>query len=88
VSLESVVLRSLVALFGTLVFSVALATAIGHPERMILDWELSFAFVWVTWVWLPERTTSKTRWWLTRIAGYVAVLLALYSLAYVLSSPA
>ena len=84
-SLHSVLLRSLVALFGTLIFSVAFVVAIGHPGQGILTWELSFALAWVTWVWLPERTTSKTRWWLTKIGGFAAFLLVVYLLAYVLS---
>ena len=48
-------LRSLVALFATLILSTAFAFAIGHPSRTIITWELSFAIAWVAWVWLPER---------------------------------
>jgi uncharacterized membrane protein YjjB (DUF3815 family) len=54
-SSRSVLVRGLVALFVTLLFSIAFAFAIDHPERMILTWELTFAIAWVLWVWLPER---------------------------------
>jgi hypothetical protein len=58
-SRRSVFLRGLVALFVTLVLSVAFSLVIGHPERMVLTWELSFAIAWVAWVWLPERRKHR-----------------------------
>jgi hypothetical protein len=80
-----VLLRGLLALFGTLVLSVAFALAIGHPDRVVVTWMLSFAFAWVVWVWLPERNPSSTRWWLTKVAGFAAFLIAVYLLAYAVS---
>jgi hypothetical protein len=84
VQLSSVLLRGLAALFGTLIFAVALALAVGDPNQMIFIWMLSFAFAWVVWVWLPERTTSRTRWWLTKTAQFAAVVLALCLLVFLL----
>ena len=54
-SWRSVFLRGLVALFVTLAFSIAFVSAIGHRERMVVTWMLSFAIAWTVWVWLPER---------------------------------
>jgi hypothetical protein len=73
--------RGFVALFGTLIFSVAFALVIDHPERAIPYWILSFAFAWSAWVWLPERKVSRTRWWLTKTAQFAAFLLAFFLLA-------
>jgi hypothetical protein len=42
------------ALIGTLILSIAFALAIGHPNRWVITWALSFAVAWVAWVWLPE----------------------------------
>jgi hypothetical protein len=58
-SWRSVFLRGLVALVATLAFSIGLSIVTGHPERMILTWELSFVIAWVAWVWLPERRSPR-----------------------------
>jgi hypothetical protein len=88
VTWHSVVPRGLIALFGTLILSVAFALAIGHPQAMLGTWMLSFGFIWVAWVWLPERKVSRTQWWLTKTTQFAAVALALFVLALLIQAVA
>jgi hypothetical protein len=59
-SWRSVFLRGLVALFATLVLSIAFNLAIGQPGYWVLTWALTFAVAWVGWVWLPDRHKSRS----------------------------
>jgi hypothetical protein len=79
-----VLLRGLIALLGTLIFAIAFGIAVGHPEQAVITWMLSFAFAWVTWVWLPERTTSRTYWWVTKTARFAVFVIVLYLVVFAL----
>ena len=79
VSWHSVFPRGLVALFGTLAFSIAFALAIGHPETAILLWSFSLAVFWLAWVIPPPPRTSRPRWWYLKIAGQLLAWVLVWS---------
>jgi hypothetical protein len=82
------VVRAVIACFGTLALSVAFVIAIGHPEYGILTWTFTFGFAWITWVIPPPPKTSRPRWWYAksavRVLAWLAVLWLVAALVVVL----